>query len=419
MNDSCSSTCSSCSGHDHAPQEDKLENTLAAIKHKVMVLSGKGGVGKSSVAVNLAIALAKADYKVGLLDIDFHGPSIPTMLGLQNHPRPPQEGNKLLPLEIGLLKVMSIAFLLETPDQAVIWRGPMKAGVLKQLLEDVAWGELDYLVMDFPPGTGDEALSACQLVHDADGGIIVTTPQEVSLSDCRRCISFCEQLNLPVLGVIENMSGIVCPECNHTFEIFKSGGGEKMAQEQNVRFLGKLPLDPRLTQCCDDGKPFITHFPDSEAATAFNDIITTMNKQINSEPVSPEKNSAYKIAIPWDNDQVSEHFGKCSEFIIIETDSARSSIVSKSQLTAPEHQPGLIPKWINEQNVSLVIAQGIGAKAQSALKQFNIEVVQISETGTPEELVMAYLKQQLENTPQSCNHDHGSCGNNHSGGCSH
>jgi Mrp family chromosome partitioning ATPase len=241
-----------------------------------MVLSGKGGVGKSSVAVNLAATLSKKGFQVGLLDIDFHGPSVPTMLGLQNCPRPPVLGDKLQPIEAAGLKVISVAFLQQNKSDAIIWRGPMKAGVLKQLIEDVAWGELDYLIMDFPPGTGDEALSACQLVKDADGGIIVTTPQEVSLSDCRRCINFCDQVSLPVLGVVENMSGLVCPSCDHRFHLFTPGGGEQMASEMNVPFLGRLPLDPRMAKCCDEGTPFVLEHPQTLAASAFVDMTDTL-----------------------------------------------------------------------------------------------------------------------------------------------
>lgn len=263
----CNKECGSCESAGTC--DLKLKDKLSAIKHKVMVLSGKGGVGKSAVSVNLAVSLAVNGMRVGLLDIDFHGPSVPTMLGLQKVSLD-TSGGEIIPAEVHGMKVVSISMLLEDNNSnAIIWRGPMKAGVLKQLLENVNWGELDYLIMDFPPGTGDEALSACQLVSDADGGVIVTTPQEVSLSDCRRCISFCRQLGLPVLGVLENMSGFVCPDCNKVLDIFGSGGGENMAKEYNVPFLGKVPLDPELTASCDSGRPFIYHSQHKAAAMAF------------------------------------------------------------------------------------------------------------------------------------------------------
>jgi len=241
------------------------------MKHKIMVLSGKGGVGKSSVAVNLALYLALEGHSVGLLDIDFHGPSVPTMLGFQNT-GVVTDGEDILPLEMGTLKIMSMGLLLQGKKDAVIWRGPMKAGVIKQLFENVRWGDLDYMIMDFPPGTGDEALSACQLVEGADGGIVVTTPQEVSLSDCRRCVSFCRKLDLPVLGVIENMSGFVCPNCGTVVDVFSSGGGEKMAQEEGVPFLGKIPLDPNIVKACDEGKVLLRNFAGTPGAKAFEEV---------------------------------------------------------------------------------------------------------------------------------------------------
>ena len=274
----CNKECGSCESAGTC--DLKLKSRLSAIKHKVMVLSGKGGVGKSSVSVNLAIALAMDGMKVGLLDIDFHGPSVPTMLGLQKIKLDSDE-NGVIPAEIHNIKVVSISMLLpENQHDAIIWRGPMKAGVLKQLLEDVNWGELDYLIMDFPPGTGDEALSACQLVSDADGGIIVTTPQEVSLADCRRCISFCRKLNLPVLGVLENMSGFACPDCAKVYDIFGSGGGESMAKDNNVPFLGKIPIDPALATACDTGRPFIYHSQEKPTAQAFSKAVDNLMEQV-------------------------------------------------------------------------------------------------------------------------------------------
>ena len=270
MSEPCSSSsCSGCTAKENC--QDRLKKSLSGMKHKIMVLSGKGGVGKSSVAVNLALYFALEGHSVGLLDIDFHGPSVPTMLGFQNT-GVVMEGEDILPLEMGCLKIMSMGLLLQGKKDAVIWRGPMKAGVIKQLFENVRWGDLDYLIMDFPPGTGDEALSACQLVEGADGGIVVTTPQEVSLSDCRRCISFCRQLDLPVLGVIENMSGFVCPDCGSVVDIFSSGGGEKMAEEEEVPFLGKIPLDPNIVKACDEGKVLMRNFGNSPGARAFGEI---------------------------------------------------------------------------------------------------------------------------------------------------
>ncbi len=246
----CDHNCESCESKDNC--DHKLIDRMDKIKNKIMVLSGKGGVGKSSVAASLALSLASQGNKVGLLDLDFHGPSIPTLFGVQGMSLV-SDGENMIPLEAKGIKLLSVGFLLENQDSAVIWRGPMKMGVIQQFLRDVEWGELDYLIMDFPPGTGDEALSACQTVPNAAGGIIVTTPQEVSLSDCRKSIDFCRKLNLPILGVIENMNGFVCPKCGEVTPIFSTGGGEKMAKSDNLPFLGSLPLDPNFTRKCDEG----------------------------------------------------------------------------------------------------------------------------------------------------------------------
>jgi ATP-binding protein involved in chromosome partitioning len=247
-------------------EQDQIRLRMNQIKHKILVLSGKGGVGKSTVAVNLAVSLALTGKKVGLLDIDIHGPSIPKILNLEGNNLQTAE-DMILPIEmLDNLKVISMGFLLRGSSDAVIWRGPMKYQMIKQFLKDVLWGSLDFLIVDSPPGTGDEPLSIVQLLENANGAIIVTTPQEVALSDVRKCITFCRQLNLPVLGVLENMSGFICPKCGHKTDIFKSGGGEKMAEEMAVPFLGRIPIDPAIVEACDSGKPYIQQYKDSQAA---------------------------------------------------------------------------------------------------------------------------------------------------------
>jgi ATP-binding protein involved in chromosome partitioning len=250
----------------------RLQAKLCRIRHKIIVLSGKGGVGKSTVAVNLATALMLADKRVGLLDVDIHGPSIPTMLGLENETlRSGTEG--MLPVEMGNMKVMSLGFLLQNPDDAVIWRGPMKMGVIKQFLTDVEWGDLDYLIVDAPPGTGDEPLSLCQLIQPLDGAVIVTTPQKVAAVDVRKSISFCRQVSVPVLGVVENMSGFVCPHCGEITQILPSGGGRKIAADMKVPFLGAVPMDPAIAQAGDSGRAFIHQYATSPSAKIMQDIL--------------------------------------------------------------------------------------------------------------------------------------------------
>ena len=280
-NRGCSScdkeSCSAKNKRDNESLEDflerqALEERLCHIRHKILVLSGKGGVGKSTVAVNIAVALMLAGKRVGLLDVDIHGPSVPKMLGLEGMSVENNEGS-IVPVELGQLKILSLGFFLRNADDAVIWRGPMKMGVIKQFLKDVEWGDLDYLVVDSPPGTGDEPLSVCQMIPNADGAVIVTTPQDVSVSDVRKSINFCRQLNMPVLGVVENMSGFVCPHCGEVTMIFKSGGGERMAEDMKVRFLGRVPLDPKIGEACDAGRPYVHHFADSPGGKAFRSIV--------------------------------------------------------------------------------------------------------------------------------------------------
>lgn len=254
-------------------EQDSIRRRIKQIKHKILILSGKGGVGKSTVAVNLAVSLALSGKRVGLLDIDIHGPSIPKILNLEGR-RVLSVEDALLPIEmLEKLKVMSIGFLLRERDDAVIWRGPMKYQMIKQFLKDVQWGDLDFLIVDSPPGTGDEPLSVVQLLENADGAIIVTTPQDVALSDVRKGITFCCHLSLPVIGVLENMSGFVCPKCGERTDIFKSGGGEHMAEQMNVPFLGRIPIDPQIVQACDSGRPYVQHYSSSPTAKMFNEAI--------------------------------------------------------------------------------------------------------------------------------------------------
>ncbi len=283
---SCGET--SCSAKARRPEETEeqfaerqaLQERMCKIKHKVLVLSGKGGVGKSTVSVNIAVALAARGKKVGLLDIDIHGPNVPKMLGVEGK-RVGGEPDSLEPYPYSdNLKLMSIGFLLHSPDSAVIWRGPLKYGVIKQFLKDVEWGELDYLVVDAPPGTGDEPLSICQLIEDADGAVIVTTPQEVSILDVRKCVNFCRQLKTPILGVVENMSGFVCPHCGKTTDLFKKGGGEKMSAELGVPFLGSVPIDPAVVEGGDSGAPVVANLPETEAAKGFAAIVDKLAKEM-------------------------------------------------------------------------------------------------------------------------------------------
>ncbi|MHC4945282.1 MAG: P-loop NTPase [Planctomycetota bacterium] len=276
----------SCGYKEHLKENEKaeqevLKKRLGAVRNKILVLSGKGGVGKSTVAVNLAASLSLAGRKVGLLDIDIHGPSIPKLLHLEGTPVVGKD-DAILPVDYSAnLKVMSIGFMLKDNDEAVIWRGPMKHSVIKQFLMHVDWGELDYLIVDSPPGTGDEPLSIAQLLASEARAVIVTTPQEVALTDVRKSILFCRKLSLPVLGIIENMSGFICPHCGESSDIFKTGGGEGMAHGMDVPFLGSIPIDPSIVMACDDGKPFVEAYSESSTARAFDHVIQPLLEQGN------------------------------------------------------------------------------------------------------------------------------------------
>ena len=256
-------------------QEDlqKIHKRMSRIKYKIAVLSGKGGVGKSTVTVNLATAFAMRGYQVGILDADIHGPSIPKLLGLQSaklEAGPPG----IFPVKGPLgMRVVSIGFVLPSEEMPVVWRGPLKSVAIRQFLGDVVWGPLDFLLVDLPPGTGDEALSVAQFIPNLSGAIIVTIPSEVSQIVVKKAVIFAHEIKLPVIGILENMSGFICPNCGARIDIFKTGGGEKIAKELGVSFLGKIPLDPRIVEDSDAGIPFIVKHPDSPAAKAFMDVV--------------------------------------------------------------------------------------------------------------------------------------------------
>ncbi len=250
----------------------KVLRNLKRIKYKIIVMSGKGGVGKTTVAVNLAFSLSMRSTDVGLLDIDITGPNVPKMLGCEEHKVTTHEGQMEPVVVPPRIKVMSMAFLIGR-DQAVVWRGPMKMKAIAQFIKDVAWGDLDFLIIDLPPGSGDEPLSISQQIPDADGVIIVTTPQDVSLLDAQKSINFARQLNLPVIGIVENMSGLICPHCKGQVEIYKRGGGERIAKQYGVPYLGAIPFDPSIVKDGDAGVPFIMNHRDSPAAKAFEHVV--------------------------------------------------------------------------------------------------------------------------------------------------
>jgi ATP-binding protein involved in chromosome partitioning len=276
--------CPSSQGNDMAAKQQEqqamIKASLARIKHKIFVLSGKGGVGKSSVSANLAAVLSKKGYKTGLMDVDVHGPSIAQMLGLTELLDITPDQQRLIPKQINdNLKVVSVQALMQDKDQAIIWRGPAKAGMIQQFVGMVDWGELDFLIIDAPPGTGDEPLTVVQTIPEALG-VIVTTPQEVALADIRKSISFCKTVRLKTLGIVENMSGFKCPHCNEPIELFMHGGGEKTAREQGLTFLGSIPFDTDVVASGDQGVPLMFQEKETPFTKAFDKVVDNIVTQL-------------------------------------------------------------------------------------------------------------------------------------------
>jgi len=270
--DTCNQTSSCSQQEKEAHAQERLKSKLSHIQHRIMVMSGKGGVGKSTVSTNLAVALSLNGFNVGLLDADIHGPNIPKMLGIESE-HVIGSGMGMIPVEaLPNLKVMSMAFFIGDRDNPVVWRGPLKHNAISQFLGEVEWGNLDFLVVDLPPGTGDEPLSVAHLIKNVDGAVIVTTPQDVALLDSRKAVTFSRMLSIPVIGIVENMSGLECPHCHKEIPLFKTGGGEKAARDMKVPFLGRIPIDPEMVTDCDRGMPFVMAHPNSEATKAFEEI---------------------------------------------------------------------------------------------------------------------------------------------------
>jgi ATP-binding protein involved in chromosome partitioning len=270
--------CSTAEKKEH--EQKRLQEKLYHIRCKVMVMSGKGGVGKSTVATNLAASLALRGHQVGILDADLHGPDVPRMLGIEGR-HLISKGDGVEPVEVFAgFKAVSMALLAQDPDKAIVWRGPLKHSAIRQFLGDMNWGDLDFLFIDLPPGTGDEALSVSKLIKGVDGAVIVTTPQDVALLDSRKAVSFSKQLEIPVLGIVENMSGMVCPHCGERIDLFKIGGGEKAAKELGVPFLGRIPIDPQVVLSCDSGEPFVAKADESLAKTAFTQVVENLLDQL-------------------------------------------------------------------------------------------------------------------------------------------
>jgi ATP-binding protein involved in chromosome partitioning len=399
--------------------EERLADRLSSIKHRLIVMSGKGGVGKSTVAANLAVALADAGHRVGILDGDVHGPNIPKMLGLEGaNPEVGPDG--MLPLQASTnLKVMSMAFLLPDSDTPVAWRGPMKHTLFQQFLSDVAWGELDYLVVDLPPGTGDEPMSIAQILGPPLWAVIVTTPQAVALLDSRKSVVFAKNLEMNVLGIVENMSGLMCPHCAGKIDLFKTGGGERAAQELMVPFLGSIPIDPNVVLCGDAGIPIADLDSGSKVAEIFRELAARTDRVMNNgkgplqcaaadnlHQTETERRSLYMlsktVAVPSMHPggldaMRSGHFGHCDVFTLIQVENGE--IRDVSVLQNPPHQQGGCQAPVNllhQNRAEALIVGGIGMRPLMGFHQVGIDVYFGPEGETVGAVIEHLLQGRLE-----------------------
>jgi len=379
-------------------QEMMVREALKKIKNKVMILSGKGGVGKSTVSVCLATDLANRGYKTGILDVDLHGPSVPRMLGISGLLDIDSEKHLIPKTVMKNLSVVSIEYLLADKDQAVIWRGPLKHSAIAQFIGQVAWGELDYLVIDSPPGTGDEPLSVAQLIPDAKG-VIVTQPQEISLADVRKCITFCKHVEMEPIGIIENMSGIICPHCGKKFHIFKSGGGEKIALITGLPFLGTLNFDPDLVDAADKGK-LVSYISDEKRPynQDFKKITDNVIKRVEEtrvEPISVEeirRRRWIRVAIPLFKDKVAPILPQADEIAVFHVIEGR---IEESARLRPEGKHTITPADISQLKVNLVILKDIKEKAKYVFNRYKIGVVSNAPDLPPEKLIEEFLAGRL------------------------
>jgi ATP-binding protein involved in chromosome partitioning len=399
----------------HKQQDVEIKERLHHIKNKILVMSGKGGVGKSSVAAYLSVALAKRGYRVGLMDVDLHGPSIPRMLGLKGNIGPSISEGKAHPIKyIPNMEVISIEPLMgENKDSATIWRGPLKIGVIRQFIADIDWSDLDYMIIDSPPGTGDEPLTIAQTIPDAKA-VIVTTPQEISLADVRKSINFCRQVHMEILGIVENMNGLKCPHCGEMIDIFKTQGGMLTAKKEGLNLLGSLPFEPEVVSKGDTGDMSLLDDNELLITQEFNKIVDKIVKltETRSEPVPESKNEfldrkkrsadSKVLVVPVSGGKLSAHFGHCEQFAFIETQNGK--IMETEMRNPPAHEPGVLPRWLYEQGADVAIVGGMGESAQQLLREKGIEVIIGAPMDSPESLANQYLSNTLVAGANVCDH---------------
>ncbi len=359
-------------------QDRRLYEQLQKIRHKIMVMSGKGGVGKSSVAVNLAIGLSLQDFMVGLLDVDLHGPNVPKMLGQRRARLPRRPDGRIGAIVYSPnLKFLSIEPLLPSEDSAVIWRGPLKISAIRQFIADIDWGKLDYLIIDAPPGTGDEPLTVAKTIPDAYA-ILVTTPQEVSLIDVKKSYNFCRKVKMRILGLVENMSGFICPHCGKEVDLFKRGGGERLAEELGIRFLGRIPVDPRIVYAGDAGKPMIAAYPESKTAEAYEELVRNVVAATEEFFRDVEEGRYMRVAIPVDGPLVFPDVESAELFAVYDVE--KGKILVKDVIKRPEDTP--IDLWFKEQVITHLLTPKISEELQKQLERIGIRIV----LGLPEKI---------------------------------
>ena len=358
-------------------------------------MSGKGGVGKSSIAVTLALALARRGFAVGLIDVDLHGPDVLRMLGLGD-PLGLIHGQFNLPADLyHNLKIISIEAMMKDRDAAVIWRGALKHKVIRQFLTEIEWGPLDFLVIDAPPGTGDEILTIARAIPEAQA-LIVTTPQEISLADVRKSINFCHQVDMQVLGVVENMAQVICPGCGKAIPLFKSAGGGKSVQSLGLNLIGSLPFDPQIVEAADSGRLTEVDFSKSPFFQALNGVIdsilTSVGQPEPQKSFSTREPGVYKFALPIEDGQLSQQFGQAKQFALITV--KNNKIVDKVESSPPDFKPGILPAWLDRQGVTHIIAAAMGDQAKKFFQRQGIEVVTDTPGIPAEDLVQQYLHRQ-------------------------
>ncbi len=373
-------------------QDKRVREQLSKIKHKIMVMSGKGGVGKSTIAVNIAVGLSLQDFMVGLLDVDLHGPSIPQMLGARDLKLTRRPDGRLGAIKYSPnLKFLSIEPLLPSEDSAVIWRGPIKISAIKQFIGDIDWGELDYLIIDAPPGTGDEPLTVAKTIPDAYA-LIVTTPQEVSLIDVRKSIRFCQKVKMRILGIVENMSGFICPHCGKPVDLFKRGGGQKLAEEMGLRFLGKIPVDPRVVDTGDRGKPIVGAYPESVTAEAFDNLIRNIISATEEMAKDVAEEKYMRIAIPVSSPQKFESDPVKFELFAL-YDIENNKILVKDVVKKPKEQD--LADFLNEQVVTHIFLYNPPEELANKINENKIKLlVTVAPEGNPDQMIQEYLNKR-------------------------